>query len=188
MKCSRSGCKNWSIKGGAVCRVHGGKSPQIARRAAVRYELATWGVDDEKVDASEQLLRLLAQSSRRVSLYSDLLEAEYRSEAELGQAMGASGLKALIGHKFDLTKDGLPVAVEEAIRGLVELEAQERDRCARFAKLAIDAGLEERRVQIEEGQASMVAKILSAALAEVGLADRSDEVLKVVARRLESVA
>lgn len=33
---SGSECKNWAIRGGAVCRMHGGGAPQVKRKAAQR--------------------------------------------------------------------------------------------------------------------------------------------------------
>jgi hypothetical protein len=42
----------------------------------------------------------------------------------------------------------------EAIRGLADLEAKERERCANFATKAIAAGLAERTVRIAERQVS----------------------------------
>jgi hypothetical protein len=42
----------------------------------------------------------------------------------------------------------------DAIRGLADLEAKERERCANFASKAVAAGLAERTVRIAERQVS----------------------------------
>src|SRR3954467_9042562 len=39
-------CKNKAIIGATVCRLHGGKTPKVAARAAVRAELMQWGLED----------------------------------------------------------------------------------------------------------------------------------------------
>jgi len=52
------------------------------------------------------------------------------------------------------------VPVEEAIRGLVQLEATERDRCAKYAKAAIDAGVSERLVRLEESKGTLIIEVM----------------------------
>lgn len=135
----------------------------------MRREVTAWGLADEKVDAGETLLRLLAQSSRRAALYADLLERQYEGTAAWLAEYSGTGIAALVGHKFDLDKDGNPVAVEEAVRGLVRLEGEERDRCARFAKLALDAGIAERQVRLAEQQGALIARALRTMLERSGV-------------------
>src|SRR5215207_6274688 len=70
---SRTGkqCKNKAIPGGAVCRFHGGGSPQVASKAAVRAEVWSWGLGDTTVDPGEILLWLCypeRRSSRALRL------------------------------------------------------------------------------------------------------------------------
>jgi hypothetical protein len=43
---------------------------------------------------------------------------------------------------------------------LAQLEAQERDRCANFAQMAIAAGLNERMVRVAARQGEMLAAIV----------------------------
>jgi hypothetical protein len=50
----------------------------------------------------------------------------------------------------------------EAIRGLADLEAKERERCANFATKAIAAGLAERTVRVAELRSSLVRAAASA--------------------------
>jgi hypothetical protein len=174
MKCQRARsdgnpCGNYAVRGTNLCRKHGGMSKQVRRKAIVRAELSAWGLTDEHVDPGETLLRLVAQSARRAALYSDLLRRAYEDDPSFPDAFAGANVAALIGHKYALTKEGDRVAVEEAVRGLVELEAAERDRCARFCKLAIDAGLEERRVRLAEEQGAVIVSVIEAVLAGLGL-------------------
>jgi hypothetical protein len=57
----------------------------------------------------------------------------------------------------------------EAIRGLADLEAKERERCANFATKAIAAGLAERTVRVAERQGQLMVEMVQAALREVDL-------------------
>jgi hypothetical protein len=64
----------------------------------------------------------------------------------------------------------------EAIRGLADLEAKERERCANFATKAIAAGLAERTVGVAERQGQLMVEMVQAALREVDLSpDQTSE-------------
>lgn len=169
-KTDGSPCEHHAVDGAAVCWSHGGAAPHVATKAAVRAAAAEWGPTDTKEDPGDVLLRLVAQSARRCALYADLLQEQYE-RAEAGDVYSDDlglpcNVRALIGHKFALSKAGDAVPVEEAIRGLVELEGIERDRCAGFAAKAIAAGLAERTVRIAERQGELMAEVLRAVLAD----------------------
>lgn len=185
--CKRSGCNAYPVRGATVCIAHGGAIGKVRRNAAVRDEVSRWVPSDTTEDPGTVLLRLVSQSSRRAALYADLLEAQYDAAAkqETPPSMPV-GVQALIGHKIMAAgKDGALFESEEAIRGLVELEGQERDRCARFAKLALDAGIAERQVRVAEAQGALLADLLRAVLSdpELGLSVEQRKAVPVVARR-----
>lgn len=186
-----SPCGAYAITGGKVCAAHGGRPKQTRSKAAVRAELATWGLTDSTEEPGEVLLRLVTQSSRRAALYADLLERQYR-EADAGSSTATlpRGIGALIGFKYVVDQEGVAVPVEEAIRGLVELEAQERDRCARFAKVALDAGIAERQIGLAERTGALIADVLRAVLAdpELGLTEAQMRAVPHVALRHLAVA
>lgn len=161
----------------------------------VRAELADWGLTDQTVDPGEVLLRLVSQSARRCSLYSMLLDQAY---AKAGETAGQDadeepgfpldpGLRALIGHKYGITRSGDLVPVEEAIRGLVLLEGMERDRCAGFAAKAIAAGLAERQVRLAEQQAAQVVSAIRAVLARLGIDPGSAAAVEAVTAELRAL-
>jgi hypothetical protein len=52
----------------------------------------------------------------------------------------------------------------EAIRGLADLEAKERERCANFASKAVAAGLAESTVRIAERQGQLMVEMVQAVL------------------------
>lgn len=183
-------CKRPAVQGALVCRYHGGNAPQVRRRAAVVAELSAWGLSDATEDPGEVLLRLVTQSARRAAFYADLLEQQYaaaEAEDSDGTTVLPRGIGALIGHKMGAAgKDGVLFEQEEAIRGLVQLEAMERDRCSRFAKTALDAGIAERSIRIAERQGALIADMLRLVLAdpELGLSDAQRKAVPAIARRV----
>jgi hypothetical protein len=156
-------CELPAIKGGTVCRKHGGRLRHVRAAAAVRAELEHWGIDSprESYNAGEILLKLMTQSADRVKFYSDLLQQQYALAAQgEDDASLPAGVGALIGHEYALDHDGVKVPVKEAIRGLVELEGIERDRCATMASKAVAAGLAELKVRLDIRQQQMLADVL----------------------------
>lgn len=167
-----SRCQRYPVAGANVCRVHGAAAPQVKAKAAVRAEVMRWGLDVADVDPGETLLKLVAQSAARAQRYADELEqhvaeSENLRKAVVAQAYGEFG------------------PVGEYIRGLVVLEAQERDRCATFAAKAIAAGLNERMVRLAERQGALIADVLRRVLddPELGLTAAQRAAVPDVARR-----
>lgn len=178
-------CQAYPVKGTDVCTVHGGSAPQVRRRGAVVAELTDWGVNDEHVDPGEQLLRLIAQSARRAAYYGHLLERAHAGDLQPVYLVG-KGVSALIGQKTLSKDDGTTIELGEFVRGLVELEERERDRCAKWCGMAVAAGLEARRVALEERTAAALERALIGALEAAGLGERLHELLPAIAERLDA--
>jgi hypothetical protein len=147
-------CRNWAIKCGEVCRLHGGSAPAVKAKAAVRAELMDWSVGDAVHDPGETLLRLVTQSCKRTDLYAQLLQEAFEAAERLKQAHDAGtqidapedeladtaetarrdldrifntgGVAALVGNTYGAAKDVGVYITGEAIRGLADLEAKER--------------------------------------------------------------
>jgi hypothetical protein len=100
----------------------------------------------------------------------------------------AEGLAAaMVGDTVVATKYGTEKS-GEYIRGLAQLEAQERDRCVNFATKAIAAGLAERQVRLAERQGEMLAAVVTAALAEVALPEEmANQVKMAIARQVRQI-
>jgi hypothetical protein len=193
-----------------VCRFHGGASPHVASKAAVRAEVFSWGLGDTHVDPGEVLLRLVTQSAARAERYALLLEEAYEAAERLKQAHGAGaeieapdeladtagtarrdldrifntgGVAALVGNTYGAAKDAGVYVTGEAIRGLADLEAKERERCANFATKAIAAGLAERTVRVAERQGQLMVEMVQAALREVDLSPEQASAFKAALAR-----
>jgi hypothetical protein len=210
---SRTGkqCKNKAIPGGAVCRFHGGASPHVASKAAVRAEVMNWGLGEAHRDPGEVLLRLVTQSAARAEMYGRLLQeafdaAERLKEAhergtniealgdenadtaetarrDLDRIFNTGGVAALVGNTYGAAKDVGVYVTGEAIRGLADLEAKERERCANFASKAVAAGLAERTVRVAERQGQLMVEMVQAALREVDLSPEQASAFKAALAR-----
>ena len=211
-------CNNGAIPGTRNCRMHPGKPlAKLRAEGQVRVELARWGLNAEEVrDPGETMLQLMTQSALRVELYSSLVGEAYaaaerlrelgdvgdqlpphldnstdreRAFQDLARVFAQGGVSVLIGAKWSAAgKDGDLYQAEEAIRGLVQLEADERDRCATFAAKAIAAGLAERQVRVQEQIGAQVAEMIRGTLSDLGLDPAAPEVMRVVSARLQALA
>ncbi|EOD66895.1 hypothetical protein [Amycolatopsis vancoresmycina] len=115
--------------------------------------------------------------------------ATQAARADLRRIFSVGGVAALVGHTYDSSKDGGIYATGEQIRGLADLEAKERDRCANFAAKAVAAGLATRQVELAERQGALVAQLVLAVFDELGLTDEQREAAPdVLERHLRLVA
>ena len=176
-KTSGDPCKGWRVPGSDKCRRHL-PNPVARARAAVRAEVLAWGLGDTTVSPDETLLRLISQSAARVQRLSSRLE-------ELVEEHGGDLAEAMVGDSMMVTGDGELVKVGEYVRGLCQLEAQERDRLAGFCAKAIAAGLAERQVRLAERMGQQIAEVLRAVLGdpELGLTAAQREAAPATIRR-----
>lgn len=167
-------CGAWVVKGTRACRRHAGKTLARAKaEGAVRAAVIAWGLGDVCADPGEVLLRLVTQSAARAQAYA--------AELEQHVAESDSLRKALIGEAWgEFGQQG------EFIRGLVRLEAEERDRCAGFATKAIAAGLAERQVRLAERQGALLAEAVRRILTDLGVAE-DPRAPQIVASRLREI-
>jgi hypothetical protein len=89
----------------------------------------------------------------------------------------------LVGNTYGAAKDVGIYVTGQAIRGLADLEAKERERCANFASKAVAAGLVERTVRITERQGQLMVKMVQAALREVDLSPEQASAFKAALAR-----
>jgi hypothetical protein len=107
------------------------------------------------------LLKLVAQSAARAQRYGE----------ELERLVAKQGLHdALVGAGLVVDANGKSHPVGEYVRGLTQLEAAERDRCASMCAKAIAAGLGERQVRLAERQIVLLGEVLRAVSLDPALA------------------
>jgi hypothetical protein len=211
-------CGAQAVAGTEACTKHAGiPTAQAKAKGAVVVELSRWGITDRTLDPGITLLQLMTQAFYRAKLYGELLEQAYeaaerlqgagdygdeppsvdssadrdRATQDLQRIFATGGVSALIGHTYAADKDGGVFATGEAIRGLVTLEAQERDRAAGMAAKAVAAGLATRQVELAERQGALVADLIRALFAdpELGLTvEQAARAPQVAARHLRALA
>jgi len=134
---SRTGlpCERWAIHGGTTCATHGGRSPQVKATAVRRLQRAEL---DGQIGGLLAELETEARSSTPVAA---LLDAVHRSSA-MAQVLGA-----IVGELTPAELYG-PNHLDDAVPHIaVTMYQTWLDRAARAAKLACDAGVDEKLVR-----------------------------------------
>lgn len=209
-------CGNRPIEAGSVCYHHGAAAPQViqaARRRAATMEahakaermLAGAGVD---ADPIEHLVDSLYRAAALVEVWGQMV-ADLDNAAEVDLRDRPGGMRGEMWYEtvtYDvenadgevethhrrvpkadrllaLNREGLIVThpfVDEYQRAL--------ERKAKFAKLALDAGVEERQVRATEAQVDLAQQAFEAGLDAAGVTgDQRQEARKAHARHLRAV-
>lgn len=166
-------CKRAAIRGGLVCGTHGGQAPQVKAAAQRRlaeqkivHELTSLGVALD-IPPDEALLESVAEAAGNVAALRNRLEA-IAPEAVLA-ALKNPGAPVWTDIIRTDTKG------EQEIHAAVKLYNEERDRLARFSKLAVEAGLAERMVKVAEQQAETFLRVLIALIDDPRLGLSADQ-------------
>lgn len=152
---ARSGdrCRRRSIPGGSVCTMHGGASPQAKAAAQRRLEqMRLEGeigalLDELDLPGDEDPDEVLRGAMKSATVMVELLKAFV---AEMSAVVGPDHLGDLRAHPN------------------VILLGDWTDRAARYAKLALDYGLEERRVIVDEARIELMRVFVVGVLLELG--------------------
>lgn len=183
-KGGRGECHSIAIDGTSKCRMHAGVSLEVAKaqgQARITAFSALGGVPS--IDPGLAVLASLHMSWLRVHLYARLLEEQVENDASgahwahpenltdgaADDQPSPDGVRGLIGHTYAADKQAGIFASGEAVRALVALEAQERDRAVKFAKVAHDMGIAEREVRLAESQGQLMAAVIRNVLGDLGL-------------------
>lgn len=183
-------CHGSRIAGLDACRMHAGISGKLAK--AKGEAITAWSAAGGQVDIApaDAVLGMLQMSWLRVHVYAALLEQQVAEAQEDGSGDGdpfreggAPGVgvgAGLVGQTYSGVKDIGIFATGEAIRGLAQLEAAERDRCVRFAKTAHDMGIADRQIQLAEEQGALLAGVIGRVLDALELSPRQRELVPVI--------
>lgn len=202
----RGTCHAPAIGGLDACRMHVGMplGVAVARGQAVTAFSSLGAMP--AVDPGFAVLSMLHVSFLRAHLYAGLLEDQVEDQAddpvggwgedgEEGYPRGvagqpsAAGVAGLIGHTYSADKVAGIFASGEARRALVDLEAQERDRCVRYAKTAHDMGIAEREVKLAESQGQLLASVVRNILGDLELSEEQQaRAAGVIQRRFREAA
>jgi len=150
-----------------VCAFHGGSAPQVRRAADRRVAqakagafLAGLGIDLEDRDPHQELSRQLSLS-----------------------AAVAERVQELVAELEDIDQAG-------EVHPLVKVWAEERDRVAKMAKMAVAAGVKERAAQLSEEQGHLLAEVSMKAIDDPSCALSEDQKLRLrmaMARELRTL-
>jgi hypothetical protein len=154
-------CHGSAISGTARCRMHAGKASELAK-AQGQANLLAWSTaavaDVKPLDPGQTVMNALHVSVLRAQMLGELLRVQVEDE----------DFEGLVGRTHAAGRDGARVETGEQLRGLVRLEAEERDRSVKFAKAAHDMGIAERHIELQQAQAQIVVAAFRAALDAIG--------------------
>src|SRR5690625_4140247 len=186
MKCSaknRAGkpCGNWAIKGGTVCRSHGGAAPAVKAAAARRRAqeaaakaVALFGAPKD-VEPSQALLDLVHWTAGEVEYWREQVR-QLAAEAPAALTWGRTDHEEGVGPQGPIDKT--THQAKPAIQYVMLYAAQ--DRLAQYATAALKAGVEERRVRLAEQQGGLVAEAIRRILDALDLDERQRELVPTV--------
>lgn len=170
-------CIQWPMRGGVVCRLHGGSAPATKRKAAERHVMSfkegkirqlLSECDIPQQHPLDGLLEVVRHSGAMMRMLAGLVGelAVHPSESEEEWTMGEDGnlvirnQGSLYGpdHKGDATPSIL-----------VQLYDRWSDRYARACKLALDANIDERIVRNAEATSEVLFGAVTRAISSVAL-------------------
>lgn len=166
------------------CKLHGGSSPS-GSLAAAKSVVQSFGIQLD-VDPHEALLTCLRISAGQLAYATDRVN-ELQPDMIIGRKLvtteeaGYSGEKGE--HESSKTEDQGP-----DLHIWIRVQQECLDRTAKLAKLALDAGVEERRVRIAEETGQLFAGAIRGILADLGVADdpRAPAIVRTHLTALES--
>lgn len=154
-------CGAHPARGATRCRRHGGGSPQAKRKAAARVieqkaeaQLRNLGYDEDapNLDPTEVLLRLVSDKAREVAWLRHMVNQITGDTTNLADHRLVWGLTQ---HRHGFGAEG-PVdeKTEAAAQNIWwQLLHKAEDQLARYAKAALDAGVQQKQVEIRQTEA-----------------------------------
>lgn len=175
-KCRRSAGWGTDHVGRGYCKLHMGSTPAHSQHAA-------------KIGAVQALTALGQPVTRDpIQALLDLLYEALGNVAFLRQEAAKLGVE-LIGFKYGAAAGvGTYVQSEEA-RGIVALYGEWWDRAAKVAKMAVDAGIAKKQVEIAQQQADTLAAIVRHVLDGLDLSEEQRTLgRKLAAEQMRTIA
>lgn len=156
-------CGKPALTGATCCKSHL-KNQKAVENAQVRREVNRWVPGDPVDDPGDTLLVLLSQSRERLTMFGEAV-------AGMVEAAGGDLQRALVGNVYTTTADGDTVKIGEYLRAMLQAEERERERCGRFAELAIRAGIAERETDAARRLGGVLTELLADVLTDLQVPD-----------------
>lgn len=171
-------CHGIAMRGVNACKRHAGMSIELAKvqGEAIITAWSAIGRAQQEISPSMAVLGMLQLSWLRAKAYGELLrrqvvvDGEQSGSVDTGDGEGEENASGLIGFQYGMGgRDGITYRKGEEIRGLVTLEASERDRVVKYAKTAHDMGISDRLINLAERWGDVVASRVTIILDELHL-------------------
>lgn len=190
---SRSGnrCKLPAIEGGTVCRLHGGRAPQVVaaaerrvQEAEARRTAATYGLPID-IDPLDALIGELARTAGHVAWLGQLVASLHHEDDPEPTVLGDGGSRD--SDEPHVSRSGLKqytrtekfTVEQESV--WVRMYRDERKHLASVAGALLKAGVDERRVKLAERQGELLAEAFRAFATALGL-DPGEERVRTAMR------
>lgn len=185
-------CKLPPIKGGTVCRMHGGSAVQV-RAAAARREaeaaaaaelgkaMLTLGDHAGDVDPAKALLDEIAWTHAHVQWLRTKVQGLTSTDLVWGKTQTDQGIGPQGPVDTTTEKSGPNV--------WYQMYLTEREHLVKVTSAALRAGIEERRVKLAEQQGDLVAAVVNRILAALNLTpEQAAQVPIIVPREFRALA
>lgn len=182
-RCAKTAGWGTGHHGTGRCKLHGGSTPNAELAGAVQLARRESGVMGVPLDVAPHvaILECIQIVAGEVRYASDQIAALEPADAA-GQLVTTVERFGGENGGGSETRHGPP-----ALHIWIVARHQAMDRLVDYSKVAINAGIEERRVKLAEQQGALLAQAIRGILAELGVGDRP-EVPAVVRRHLTLVA
>lgn len=109
------------------------------------------------------------------------------ARADLERIFITGGVTALVGHKYDVDRDGRVFAVDEGIRGLVQLEQKAHELVGKFCHLAVQAKVAETRIEMAQHIGVMIQAVILGVLRDLDIAATERKVQDLIVAHIDMV-
>lgn len=172
-QCQRGAGWGTGHSGVGRCKLHGGSTPNHELAGAVmlaRREAFVMGRPLD-VEPHEALLECIRIAAGEVQYASEQIARLEESEA-VGPTVTTRPLKHEKGAESSVDRvyeEGAP-----AVHIWIEVRHRAMDRLVNYSKIALAAGIEERRVKIAEQQGQLLVQVIRGVLADLGVANHPE--------------
>lgn len=163
--CARASCGLPPLKGGKLCRFHGGNSPThlaAAKRRILAEKMVTYGLPVEDGRPEDLLLQEIRRTAGHVQWLGDKIAQLQEEQLVYGTTRVEQQIGGEAGGYNRITMEAAPTI-------WLNLYMKERAHLAKCCHMAISSGIEERRVKAAEQLADAIGTAITGMLSRLGL-------------------